>query len=110
MLKKELVWRGLIVESEFDDHGHKHVDLAIKSARLFIEIDGRQHYQDPSQIVSDLKRAHYSDREGYDTLHIPNTFIENKDDLRKVADAIAKVVRIRKKKFFFKKYLNVWKR
>ena len=105
-LKEELVWRGLAVESEFDDHGFKHVDLAILSARLYIEIDGSQHYEDPFQILSDLKRSHYSDRDGFDTLHIPNTLIDSAEDLPKVADAIAKAVRIRRRKLFLKRLLR----
>lgn len=90
------------VETEFDDLGFKHVDLAIPDARLFLEIDGRQHYEDPSQILADLSRGQYSYREGFDTLHIPNLLIDSPADLAKIADAIVEVVRQRKRKLFLK--------
>jgi very-short-patch-repair endonuclease len=93
-LKQALEKRGVRILAEIDD-GYKHIDLAIPAARLNIEVDGRQHYENPHQIISDLKRTHYSDDLGYDTIHIPNTFIH--DDLEKIADALAEATRIRSK-------------
>ena len=102
-LRHELEKRGIRVLTEVNDHGHKHVDLAIPSARINIEVDGRQHYENPFQIMSDLKRSHFSDDEGYDTIHIPNVFIDNDIDLPKVAEALAEAAVMRegqlKKKF-----------
>jgi hypothetical protein len=92
LLKGELEKRGIIVEAEKWD-GHKHIDLAISRAQLNIEVDGKQHYEDWQQILSDLHRAHHSDRR--DTVHIPNAVIENGGDLCKVADALAIAARVR---------------
>lgn len=91
-LKQELEKRGIRVLSEVND-GHKHIDLAILAARINIEVDGRQHYENPHQIISDLKRSHYSDDLGYDTIHIPNIFIH--EDLKNVADALAEAAQVR---------------
>jgi len=94
-LKKALEDRGLRVLAEVDD-GHKHIDLCIPNARINIEVDGRQHFEDPHQIISDLARSHYSDALGYDTIHIPNTFIHN--DLERIANALAEASAIRQLK------------
>ena len=59
-----------------------------------IEIDGLQHFTDPDQIHSDLERSYWSqERDGFDTLHIPNILI--KYHLDEIADAIAEVARDR---------------
>jgi very-short-patch-repair endonuclease len=93
-LKEELEERGAIVEAEKWD-GHKHIDLVISRAQLNIEVDGKQHYEDWKQILSDLHREHHSDRKGGDTIHIPNAVIENAEDLRKVANALGIAARVR---------------
>jgi very-short-patch-repair endonuclease len=74
---------------EYND-GHKHVDIAIVSARIFIEVDGLHHFTDPKQIEADFKRNHYSDGDDFDTIHIPNIIIQHHCD--EVAAAIAKVI------------------
>jgi very-short-patch-repair endonuclease len=91
-LKHALEYRGVIVEAEKWD-GHKHLDLAIHRARMNIEVDGRQHYMDPFQILSDLARNHHSTQKGYDTVHIPNEFVRS--DLDKIADALTIAAHIR---------------
>jgi very-short-patch-repair endonuclease len=58
----------------------------IPRAQLNVEVDGKQHYENAHQILSDLKRSHYSDRKGWDTIHIPNAVIDNEQDLHRVAD------------------------
>jgi very-short-patch-repair endonuclease len=88
ILRQELEKRGIIVQAEKWD-GHKHIDLVITRAQLNIEVDGKQHYQDAGQILSDLKRSHHSERKGWDTIHIPNALIDNESDLHQVADALA---------------------
>jgi hypothetical protein len=45
--------------------------------------------------LSDLHRAHHSDRKGWDTVHIPNAVIESSEDLQKVADALTIAARVR---------------
>jgi very-short-patch-repair endonuclease len=91
-LKKALEDEGIIVEAEKWD-GHKHNDLVIHRARMNIEVDGRQHYLDPFQILSDLARNHYSNQKGYDTVHIPNDYVRS--DLHKIARALATAAYIR---------------
>lgn len=95
LLKSALEKHGVIVEAEKWD-GHKHIDLVIHRARLNIEVDGMQHYTDPKQIVADLKRSHYSDFRGYDTIHIPNLVI--RDYLELVAEGVAEAAQIRARK------------
>src|SRR5689334_3065616 len=73
-LKEALEKLGIRVLAEVDD-GHKHIDLAIPSARINIEVDGGYHLTNPYQILADLKRSHYSDDLGYDTIHISNEAI-----------------------------------
>jgi very-short-patch-repair endonuclease len=93
MLYEALKKRGIKSDLEVYD-GHKQVDLSIQWAELDIEIDGLQHFLDSEQIHSDLERSYWSqERDGFDTLHIPNILINKYLD--KIADAIAKVARDR---------------
>lgn len=94
LLGYELEKRGIIVEREKWD-GHKHIDLVIPRAHLNVEVDGKQHYENSHQILSDLKRSHHSDLKGWDTIHIPNAVIDNEQDLKRVSDALAMAARDR---------------
>ena len=80
---------GVFVELEYWD-GHKHVDMRIPDAHLYIEVDGLHHFTEPKQIARDFIRDHYSDRDGYDTLRIPNAVVEA--HLSKVVSAIVEIV------------------
>jgi len=91
MLVNALKKRGVKVETEHWD-GHKHVDIFIPEAQLYIEIDGIQHYTDPKQIVSDLMRDHHSDDDKFFTKHISNQLIEKFPE--EIADAIAQIVKV----------------
>ncbi len=51
--------------------GHKHVDIFIPAGKVYIEVDGPQHYTTVNQILSDFQRDHFSDDEGFHTLRIP---------------------------------------
>lgn len=93
-LKGELEKRGIVVEAEKWD-GHKHIDLVVARSQLNIEVDGKQHYENWRQILSDVHRAHHSDRKGWDTIHVPNSVVDRESDLLRVADALAVVARIR---------------
>jgi very-short-patch-repair endonuclease len=93
-LKEALESHGIHVLSEVDD-GHKHIDLAIPAAHINIEVDGIRHLTDPYQILADLSRSHYSDKLGYETLHIHNDEIHV--NLPKIAKAIAEASKIRAK-------------
>jgi len=93
-LKIALEKQGLRVLAQHWD-GHKHIDLSIPDAKIDIEIDGEFHLTDPHQIISDLARGHYSDTSGYETVHIPNVYIQS--DLEKIAKALAEAAAIREK-------------
>lgn len=73
--------------------GHKHVDIFIPSARLFIEVNGLQHYTESKQILADLKRSHFSDGDDFDTVELTNQLIDRY--LNKIANAVVSVVRQR---------------
>lgn len=95
-LMKSLEKLGIRVLSQVPD-GHKVIDLAIPSARINIEVDGSQHVTDAYQILSDLKREHYSDVLGYDTIHITNQAIRT--NLGGIASALAEASKIREEGF-----------
>lgn len=88
-LHSALVDEGIEAELECWD-GHKHVDICIPSSKIYIEVDGMQHFTNPDQMARDFIRDHYSDDDGFSTLHIPNVVVET--DLHKVVKAIKKVV------------------
>lgn len=94
LLKCALEAKGLKVLSEHFD-GHKHIDLSIPKAKLDIEVDGIQHLKNANQIVSDIQRSHYSQKDGFDTMHIPNEMIEN--HLQEIASGLAEACKIREK-------------
>jgi uncharacterized protein YqfB (UPF0267 family) len=48
------------------------------------------HFTNPDQVARDFIRDHYSDADGFNTLHIPNSVVET--ELHKVVSAIKKVV------------------
>ena len=70
MLADALRKRGVILEIEHWDR-HKHVDIYIPAGRIYIEVDGVNHFTDMRQIMSDFQRDHYSDDDGFHTLRIP---------------------------------------
>jgi very-short-patch-repair endonuclease len=73
--------------------GHKTVDIAILRAKLFIEVDGIQHFTDPEQIMRDFKRSHYSDGDDFSTFYVTNQLIDR--HLNEVVNALVKVIEIR---------------
>lgn len=84
-----LIQTGIFAELEYWD-GHKHIDIFIPSAKLYIEVDGLPHLLNPKQIASDFLRDHYSDDDGFNTLRIPNIVVKEK--LNGVVKAILKIV------------------
>lgn len=72
--------------------GNKHIDIAIPTAKINIEIDGIHHNQSTRQALSDLKRTYYSYLKGYFTLRIPNSLVYNDDLTEETADYIAEMV------------------
>jgi len=87
-LAKALQVRGVEIKLEHWD-GHKHVDIFIPRARIYLEIDGVPHYTEPDRLVADFNRDFYSFKEGYFTKHITNEAINS--HLDKIADAITAV-------------------
>jgi very-short-patch-repair endonuclease len=92
-LFEALIERGISAEIEYWD-GHKHIDIAIPDAHIYIEVDGLNHLTDPKKIIQDFKRDHFSDGDDFHTLHIPNNIVEKHID--EIADAIARVVALEK--------------
>jgi very-short-patch-repair endonuclease len=84
-----LISRGVDAVLEYND-GHKTVDIAVLNAKLFIEVDGLQHFTDSEQIKRDFKRSHYSDGDDFHTFYVTNQIVENY--LNEVADALVNVV------------------
>lgn len=89
LLYEALRARNIDAILEHND-GHKTVDIAVLDAKLFIEVDGLQHFTNPEQILRDFKRSHYSDGDDFRTFYVTNQIIEKY--LNEVADAISKVV------------------
>ncbi|KKS98680.1 MAG: hypothetical protein UV73_C0001G0201 [Candidatus Gottesmanbacteria bacterium GW2011_GWA2_43_14] len=94
-LFNELKRLGVNAEYEYSD-GHKHVDIAILDAQIYIEVDGMHHFLDPDQIARDFGRSHYSEIDNFHTIHIPNLIIEKY--CFGVAKAISELVRKRTQK------------
>lgn len=88
-LRTALLAQGVQAELECWD-GHKHVDICIPTSKIYIEVDGMHHFTNPDQMARDFIRDHYSDDDGFNTLHIPNSVVAT--DLDKVVKAIKKVV------------------
>ncbi|MEN9621893.1 MAG: hypothetical protein RLZZ67_327 [Candidatus Parcubacteria bacterium] len=77
--------------------GHKHIDIAILDAKMFIEVDGLYHFVNAEQIEKDFKRNHFSDGDDFVTMRITNQLIDS-IYLERIAEAIKTVVdkRLRK--------------
>lgn len=92
-LQEALKNRGIASQTEYWD-GHKHVDLFIPEAKMYIEVDGIRHLTNPDQIMADFDREYYSDINQFNTLRIDNDMLDKY--FEKIAEAIAKVVLTRK--------------
>jgi very-short-patch-repair endonuclease len=73
--------------------GYKTVDISIPAAKLDIEVDGTHHNTNHKQALSDLKRTYYSLTNGYYTIRIPNSLIQN--NLTETIDYITKICAVR---------------
>ena len=74
---------------EYDD-GFKHVDIAIESAKLYLELDGTQHAFSPKQMCVDDERDKHSQRDGFSTKRTPNIWVDQNVD--RLAASIAILV------------------
>jgi very-short-patch-repair endonuclease len=93
-LYEVLLKNGIKAEKECGD-GHKHVDICVPTAKLYIEVEGPPHFLSARQILADFKRDDYSTADGFETLRIPNHYIH--EHLFKLVGAIKKVVEKRMK-------------
>ncbi len=76
----EKLWKGL-KRAGFNAYlekwdGYKHIDIAIPSVKVNIEVDGPQHNFNKKQCLADLKRTYHSFKKGYVTLRIPNKLVK----------------------------------
>jgi very-short-patch-repair endonuclease len=93
-LYRALKNRGVICILECWD-GYKHIDICLPESKIYIEIDGNDHFFNRKKIESDIKRDQYSDNEGFKTFHYTNEFIDT--HLDKIVDQIIETVeRIKK--------------
>ena len=113
-LYNELLKRGIKCELESFD-GYKHVDIAIHWAKLYLELDGKQHGFSAKQMIADDERDKYSQKDGYSTKRIPNEWVNQ--NVNKLANNIAVLAKKRYReikeneenvsvKGIFKKLLN----
>ena len=75
----------------------KHIDIAIDSYKLYIEIQGKHHQEDGKQRRSDMWRNYYANKEGYLPLHIPNNVFVSKKIFDDTVHEIIEIAKCRKK-------------
>jgi very-short-patch-repair endonuclease len=81
--------RGIFSELSYCDDD-KCVDLHIPEINLNIEVDGVNHYTDSEQILADILRDNYSERDGIHTFRVPNDAIDK--HLDGVVKAISEII------------------
>ena len=89
-LYSALIRRGVPAELEKFD-GHKHIDIAIPEVKINIEVDGQHHNYNAKQAFTDILRTTHSFNKGYYTIRIPNSILENIQDIEDTADAITHI-------------------
>lgn len=95
-IKLSKALRDLEVEHELEVYdGHKHVDIAIKSAKLYIELDGSQHGLSSKQMLADDDRDAHSMQSGYSTKRIPNAWVNQNP--HRLANSIRSLAQKREK-------------
>jgi hypothetical protein len=87
--------KNLPVELEYFD-GIKTVDIAVPG-KLYIEVDGRHHAEDPEQAFTDLRRTFHSLRDHIPTIRIPNTLTFDSYLFQKAVDTLSDLYREVKK-------------
>ena len=94
-LYESLRKRGVFCELETYTNT-KHVDIAVRDARLYIGIDGEHHNFDPEQLYIDLIKDEESSKEGYATKRYSLKEID--ESLEGIADTLSEVIKQRVKK------------
>ena len=90
-LKLSKALKSFDVEHKLEQYdGFKHIDIAIESAKLYLELDGSQHAFSTKQMLADDDRDKHSQRAGYTTKRIPNALVDQNVD--KLAANIAILV------------------
>jgi very-short-patch-repair endonuclease len=100
-LYESLRKRGVFCELE-TYNSSKHIDIAVRDARLYIGIDGEHHNFDPEQLIIDLMKDEESFKEGYATKRYSLKEVE--ESLDKIADSLTEVIKQRSKKFQQEKF------
>ena len=100
-LYESLRKRGVFCELE-TSNSSKHIDIAIRDARLYIGIDGEHHNLDPEQVMIDLIRDEESFKEGFATKRYSLKEID--EHLDGIADTLTEVITQRSKKFQQEKF------
>lgn len=93
-LYEALINKGVVAKLEFYD-GFKTVDIAIPKAKLFIEVDGLNHFTDSKTIIRDLSRNHYTDGDDKRTFYVTNQILDKYLD--EVVNALLEVIKIKSK-------------
>lgn len=73
--------------------GFKKIDIAIPTAKINIEVDGKHHNTSTKQAFSDLQRTYYSFKKGYFTLRIPNSLLNDEEMTETTADYITDMIK-----------------
>jgi len=94
-LYESLRRRGVFCELE-SYNSAKHIDIAVKDARLYIGIDGEHHNLDPEQLYIDLVKDEESFKEGFATKRF--NLKEVDEHLEGIADTLTEVIKQRIKK------------
>jgi hypothetical protein len=94
-LYESLRKRGVFCELE-SYNSSKHIDIAIRDARLYIGIDGEHHNLDPEQMYIDLLKDEESFKEGYATKRFSLKEIDEHMD--GIAETLTEVIKQRIKK------------
>lgn len=88
--------RGVFCELE-SYNSSKHIDIAIRDARLYIGIDGEHHNLDPEQMYIDLIKDEESFKEGFATKRFSLKEID--EGMDGIAETLTEVIKQRVKKF-----------
>jgi len=80
---------GIETKLEYFD-GNKHIDIYIPKGKIYIEVDGANHYTNHIQMIADFQRDKYSTEDGFHTIHISNEVIEK--NALKIARAFKKML------------------
>jgi very-short-patch-repair endonuclease len=103
-LANELTLSGIKCELEKYD-GYKHIDIAITSAFLNIEIDGSHHNLDREQAKRDIERTYYSYIKNFNTIRIPNSILKEDKDIKYTAQLIKGMIE-KRPKLYTQKYCD----